>query len=64
MTGKEYFETRKKLGLTQQKLAAAVGVAVSTIQAREQQPDKEVGAEASSVISALAGRIVLGHSAE
>ena len=53
MTGKEYFETRKKLGLTQQKLAAAVGVAVSTIQAREQQPEKDVGSEAEIAILSL-----------
>ena len=56
MTGEEYRETRKKLDLTQQQLAAAVGVAVSTIQAREQRPEKEVGAEASTVIESLLPR--------
>jgi len=53
VTGEEYRETRKKLDLTQQQLAAAVGVAVSTIQAREQHPDKKVASEAEMAIRTL-----------
>ena len=55
MTGEEYRKTRKQLDLTQQQLAAAVGVAVSTIQAREQQPEKEVGSEAELAIIGMVG---------
>ncbi len=64
MTGREYFETRKKLGLTQQKLAAAVGVAVSTIQAREQQPEKDVSSEAELAIIGIVGDAVRAGEAE
>ena len=55
MTGTEYRDTRKALDLTQQQLAAAVGVAVSTIQAREQQPEKDVGSEAEMALVSLVG---------
>lgn len=50
MTGEEYSATRKTLGLTQQQLAQLVGVAVSTIQGREQQPEKDVSTEAELAI--------------
>ncbi len=53
MTGSEYRDTRKGLNLTQQKLAQLVGVAVSTIQAREQQPDKDVSSEAEIAILSI-----------
>ncbi len=53
MTGAQYAELRKKLDLTQQQLAAKVGVAVSTIQAREQQPEKDVSSEAEISIRVL-----------
>ncbi len=53
MTGKEYSELRDELGHTQQQLAHLVGVSVSAIQAREQQPEKEVGSEAAIAIRSL-----------
>ncbi len=54
MTGEEYRHTRKVvLDLTQQKLAHIVGVAVSTIQAREQQPEKDVSSEAEIAIISI-----------
>ncbi len=53
MTGTEYRERRLSLDLTQQDLAHLVGVAVSTIQAREQQPDKDVASEAAMAINGL-----------
>lgn len=50
MTGEEYATARKALGLTQQQLAHEIGVAVSTIQAREQNPEKDVSTEAELAI--------------
>ncbi len=64
MTGAEYRDTRKKLDLTQQQLAAAVGVAVSTIQAREQQPEKDVGSEAEMAIISIVGDHLRSGEAE
>ena len=54
MTGREYAELRKSLGLTQVELAAAVGVAPSTVSAREQQPDKDIPDEAKLAIESVA----------
>ena len=56
MTGKEYRELRDELGLTQQTLAHLVGVSVSAIQAREQQPEKNVSSEAAFRIRAIEKR--------
>lgn len=53
MTGEEYSAARKQLGLTQQALAQLVGVAVSTIQAREQSPEKDVSTEAAIAIGSV-----------
>ncbi len=64
MTGKEYRDIRKALKLTQQHLAAAVGVAVSTIQAREQRPEKDVGSEAEMAILSIVGDAALAERAE
>ena len=54
MTGREYAELRKSLGLTQVELAAAVGVAPSTVSAREQHPDLDIPNEARLAIESVA----------
>ena len=54
MTGREYAELRNELGLTQVELAAKVGVAPSTVSAREQQPDKDIPDEAKLAIQSVA----------
>ncbi len=65
MTGEEYRTMRLAIDLTQQQLAATLGVAVSTIQAREQQPEKEVGAEAVRALRSVVAEVALAeHEAE
>ncbi len=65
MTGEEYRTNRLAIDLTQQQLAEKLGVAVSTIQAREQAPEKEVGSEAVRALRSVVAEVALAeHEAE
>ncbi len=61
MTGKEYRELRLAIDHTQQQLAAELGVAVSTIQSREQQPEKDIANEAVLALRSVVSKVALAR---